>query len=296
MAWVGYALLSAFCLATADALMKKFFSRHGAPPEPDVTALPYLAAWARLLYATPWLVALLLLIDIPPVDRTFWRLLVVMIPLELVALVLYVKALQASPLSLTLPLLSLTPVFLLGTSAVMLGEIPSLLGGAGIGCIVLGAFLLHGHAWREGLWHPFRLIWRERGSRYMMAAAVIYSVTSNLGKQAILHSGPIFFAAVYFLALALAFLPVVIVAIGWRGLSAVWRRDLMAIGGFDAVSTVAHVLAIVQANVAYMIAVKRTSMLFGMAYGAWWFGEPRIVQRLAGALVMLLGVVLTVAG
>jgi drug/metabolite transporter (DMT)-like permease len=58
----------------------------------------------------------------------------------------------------------------------------------------------------------------------------------------------------------------------------------------------AHVLAIVQTNVAYMIAIKRTSMLFGLAYGARWFGERQLAQRLAGMLVMLAGVALTVAG
>jgi drug/metabolite transporter (DMT)-like permease len=65
---------------------------------------------------------------------------------------------------------------------------------------------------------------------------------------------------------------------------------------FEAIMILAHVLAIVQTNVAYMIAVKRTSMLFGLAYGAWWFGERQLAQRLAGMLVMLVGVALTVAG
>jgi len=56
-----------------------------------------------------------------------------------------------------------------------------------------------------------------------------------------------------------------------------------------------HVLAIVQTNVSYMIAVKRTSLLFGLAYGAWWFGEREMALRLAGTLVMLIGVALMVA-
>lgn len=296
MVWVGYALLSACALATADALSKKYFGPRGMRPVRDETAMRYVVAWARLLYAVPWLVLLLAVIEIPAVDRTFWWTLAAMMPLELVALVLYVRALQTSPLSLTLPFLSLTPVFLLGTSAILLGEIPSLLGSAGIACIVAGAFLLHAHAWREGMRRLLCLIWDEPGSRDMIAVAFLYSVTSTLGKQAILHSGPVFFAAVYFLVLALAFLPVIVIAVGWRGLSAVWRRDLMAIGAFDALSIVAHVFAIVLTHVAYMIAIKRTSMLFGLAYGTWWFGETHTASRLAGALTMLVGVALTVAG
>jgi drug/metabolite transporter (DMT)-like permease len=130
----------------------------------------------------------------------------------------------------------------------------------------------------------------------MIAAALLYSVTSNLGKQAILHSSPVFFGVIYFLILSVAFFPVVFLAVGRRSLSAIWRRDFVAIGAFEAIMILAHVLAIVQTNVAYMIAIKRTSMLFGLAYGARWFGERQLAQRLAGMLVMLAGVALTVAG
>ncbi|MEW6324704.1 MAG: DMT family transporter [Nitrospirota bacterium] len=290
MTWVGYALLSAFCLATTDALTKKSLGtlqRAG-----DL----YLVAWARLLYASPLLLLALIVIPIPPLDATFWWTIVWLVPLELTALVLYVKALRASPLSLTMPFLSLTPAFLLITSALMLGEAPSLLGSAGVLCIVIGAFVLHAQAWRQGLRRLWELIWREEGSRYMIAAAFLYSITSNLGKRAILHSSPVFFGVVYFLILSAAFLPIALAAAGSRGLRSVWRRDFAAIGAFEALMILGHVLAIVQTNVAYMIAVKRTSALFGMGYGAWWFGERQLAQRLAGAAVMLIGVALTVAG
>ena len=43
----------------------------------------------------------------------------------------------------------------------------------------------------------------------MLIVSFIYSITSSLGKLAILHSSPIFFGAVYFIILALAFAPIV---------------------------------------------------------------------------------------
>jgi hypothetical protein len=39
-----------------------------------------------------------------------------------------------------------------------------------------------------------------------------------------------------------------------------------------------------------MITVKRTSLLFAMLYGAWWFREPGLKQNLFAGLVMLAGV------
>ena len=289
-------MLSAFCLATADAISKKSLAQANVRPPGEEVVTLYLVAWARLLYASPWLMLLLLFIDIPPLDRTFWLTIVAMVPLELLALVLYVKALQASPLSLSLPFLSLTPVFLVGTSAIMLGEVPSVLGSVGIALVVLGALLLHARQWRESVWQPLRLIWQEPGSRYMIAVAFLYSLTSNLGKQAILHSSPVFFGAAYFLILSLAFAPFVMAVVGWRGLPSILRKEFAAIGGFEAVMIVTHALAIIQTNVSYMIAVKRTSVLFGLAYGAWWFGERHLAERISGASVMLLGVICTVAG
>jgi len=290
MTWVGYALLSAFALSTVDALTKKRLGALRAPRE------FYLVAWARLVWAAPLLLPVLWLLPRPPLDAVFWGTMAAMVPLELLALVCYVKALQLSPLSLTLPFLSLTPLFLLGTSAVILGETPTWLGAAGIVCVVAGAFLLHLRAWRQGFFQPLRLIWREPGSRYMIAAALIYGVTSDLGKQAILHSSPLVFGLAYLAVLSLAFLPVVLITVGWRGVGAVWRTECAAIGLWEALMMATHALAIVGTNVSYMIAVKRTNQLFGLAYGAFWFGEEQMAERLLGTLVMLAGVALTVAG
>jgi uncharacterized membrane protein len=47
--------------------------------------------------------------------------------------------------------------------------------------------------------------------------------------------------------------------------------------------------AIAQVEAAYMIAIKRTSLLFGVLYRAWWFREQNILERLAGAVIMMAG-------
>jgi uncharacterized membrane protein len=55
-----------------------------------------------------------------------------------------------------------------------------------------------------------------------------------------------------------------------------------------------HFLAIQKVEVAYMIAVKRTSLLFGILYGALVFREPGIAARLPAGALMLGGVVVLV--
>jgi drug/metabolite transporter (DMT)-like permease len=51
-------------------------------------------------------------------------------------------------------------------------------------------------------------------------------------------------------------------------------------------------MAIARMEVAYMIAVKRTSLLFGILYGALLFGEKRLGLHLLAESFMVAGVAL----
>jgi len=65
-------------------------------------------------------------------------------------------------------------------------------------------------------------------------------------------------------------------------------------GFFDAVATIAHFYAISMTNVAYMIALKRTSLLIGAVYGFFLFGERNVRERMTGAVLMFAGFVVIV--
>ena len=213
--------------------------------------------------------------------------------METTALILYMKAIKRSPLSLTLPFLALTPVFMIFTSYLILGEKVDKYGIVGILFVAIGAYLLNVTTTKKGILEPFRAIRCERGSLYMILVAFIYSITSNLGKMAILHSSPLFFSATYLPMLAIASFP----ALMWKNqrrpknvLSHVGMFSL--IGLAVALSTTAHFLAVNLIEVSYVISVKRTSLLFGIVYGALWFKEKNITERLIGGIVMIIGVVI----
>jgi uncharacterized membrane protein len=53
-----------------------------------------------------------------------------------------------------------------------------------------------------------------------------------------------------------------------------------------------HFTAIAQVEVAYMISVKRTSLLFGIVYGAVLFSERRLGVHLLAGTLMVIGVAL----
>jgi uncharacterized membrane protein len=56
------------------------------------------------------------------------------------------------------------------------------------------------------------------------------------------------------------------------------------------VMIVTHFLALQQVETAYMISVKRISLVFGIIFGALWFGETGMRRKLPAGAIMLAGV------
>ena len=249
---------------------------------------------ARLGYAMPWLLAALLFIPWIIPDTTFWFCIAIGLPLEALAFYCYMKALKISPLSLTVPFLAFTPGFIILTGWVILGEEISPGGFWGIILIIVGAYFLNLSKTSYGLLAPLVAIFREPGSRLMLLVSFLYAFTSTIGKLAIIHSNPYFFGIVYNIALAMLltlFLPAAAIAEPLKNLT---RRPLIGLilGALVATTIFSHMLAISLTNVAYMISLKRTSLLFGVLYGALWFKEEKIAERLTGAIIMIAGVFL----
>lgn len=283
MLWFPLALGAALTLATADALTKRAVDGTG-----------FLAAtWLRGVVSLPFLFAAMFFVPVPELDATYYVAVVAALPLEIVASLMYIRAIQVSPLSLTIPFLSLTPVYAMAFSYVMLGERPSPAGGLGVGLICAGAYLLNvGSVRRGGLMAPFRAIAREPGSMMMMAVSGIYAVTSNLGKMAILHSSPVFYAGSYWAAYC-ALLTVVLTFHDRRTLAPAKLKGslkvFIPIGVAHAAMMLMHMYAITMTQVSYMIAVKRTSMLFSIGFGYLMFRERNVRERALGATVMFAG-------
>jgi drug/metabolite transporter (DMT)-like permease len=281
--WFFLSLFCAFFAASADALCKKSL----------LASNEYLVAWVRVGFATPFLLLLLPFIEVPRLDIYFFLAMIILFPLETVALILYMKAIKISPLSITLPFLALSPIFMIFTSNLILGERLDRWGIVGIVLTAIGAYLLNVRASKRGILEPFKAIRQERGAIYMIIVAFLYSITSNLGKMAILHSSPLFFAATYLPILATILFPVLV----WKNygkMKQIFSHGIIfsLIGLAIAFATITHFLAVNIAEVPYVISVKRMSLLFGIIYGAVWFKETNITERLVGSIVMIVGVVI----
>ena len=284
MSWFVYAFVCALSLATADAFSKKVL---------DDNVDPSIVAWVRTGYTVPFMVFIIPFIDKPKLDGIFYMAMFLAIPLDIIALLLYMKAIKVSPLSLTLPFLSLTPVFLIGTSYIILGERPDKSGFIGIVLVVIGAYLLNVHTISRGLFEPFKAIAKEQGSVLMIIVAFTFSIGACFGKIAVQHSDPIFFSVIYSFLLSL-FLFLVISFKSKHFFSKAISRPVpfLLIGMLITIMIITHVKAINLVEVSYMISVKRLSILFGVAYGVMFFKETNIKERFLGATVMVSGIIM----
>jgi uncharacterized membrane protein len=287
MDWLTLALLCALSLAAADALTKKWLAQHSA------AELVMVRFGLSAVLLIPWV----LMHPPTPVPAPFWWWVGTALPLEVLGMVMYVLAIRDSPLALTLPYMAFTPVFSSFFGWLLLGEQVSAQGLLGVLCVTLGAYLLnleHARLAQPRSWFaPFAAIYLERGSRLMLGVALIYSVTSVQGKGAMQYMAGMEFGAFYFLILG-AFTLAVFAVREPKAVRVLLRPSMgaLVVAALMAVMVVLHFLALEKIQTAYMIAVKRTSILFSILLGALLFGDRRLAQHLAAGAVMVGGVAL----
>lgn len=282
MIWFTLALATALTVATGDALTKKFFGRF-SPLEMAVVAS---------LFSLPLLLITLPFIPVPPLDSVFWWTVCALVPLNTLAFYLYMKAIKLSPLSLCIPFLAFTPVFMILTGFLVLEEIPNSWGIFGIGFVVVGSYALHAGEVKHGYLAPFRAIFKEPGSVLMLIVSVLFSLLAVLGKRAIQHSSPVFFGFFFLVLLDLVTLVLfpLLGKIQWGTLLRMPIKGI-SVGLMLYLHVLFHALAISMVEAVYMISVKRLSILFSVAYGWLLFKESQIGNRMVGAFLMFLGVV-----
>jgi len=283
MLWFIYSLFAAISASTKDLFSKRGLKRIDE----------YIVAWSLRIFALPFLLPLLLFIQIPDIDTVFWYALLTSVSLNVITSILYMKAIKISPLSLTIPMIALTPMFLLLTSPLIAGEFPSSFGIIGIFLIVLGAYTLNVQKVSKGFLSPFKALKKEKGPIIMLCVAFIYSITANMDKVAIQHSSPFFFLIVANIFLSSILFPIVLFK-SRKNLHQISPniKSLVPIGLFSALTLIFQFNALVLAIVPYVISIKRTSIIFSSLYGFFIFKEKHMRERLSGAIIMVLGILL----
>ncbi|HXU44032.1 MAG TPA: DMT family transporter [Thermoanaerobaculia bacterium] len=223
----------------------------------------------------------------------YWAPALASVALNVASNLLYLEALRTADLSLTVPLLSLTPAFAALLAIPLLGERPSLGDGAGIALVVIGAFALRAPA--AGQASRLRGLLGQRGLWLMAGTAFLWSLATPLDKLAVGRSTPPVHATVLNAGVALSTLLALALRRELYELRQVARRPGLFVlsQAVAAIALGAQLAALATVWVSVVETCKRAiGNLCAVVVGRIAFGEPLTPRKLAAVVVMAAGVAL----
>jgi hypothetical protein len=214
----------------------------------------------------------------------------------------YGRALARGELSLVLPLINLSPLVLLLSGWLVLGERPQPAVVAGVLLLVAGAVLLgRTDVLRRGLL-------RAPGAREMLLTAVLWGIGASIDKLGVRAGGSLLWVAGLNLVVGAPLLLASVAAgdphrlvAGPTGTArelfagATGRRrlgQLLAVGLLGLVAMAMQMEALRFTAVVHVVAIKRLSTLMGSAVGVLWLREYSGSLRLPAAALMSGGAVI----
>ena len=277
-------LLNAASHASLNVFLKKLSDVH-----------PHTLTVLRTAGALPILALAVTLFSnwgIPPLP--FWLLAALAVtPIEVALAYTGTKALQLSPMSIIAPLSAFTSVFLIPVGFIVLGELPSALGLLGVLAIFIGSLLL-GFEPETAFFTGIRQKIKERGILLAFLAAFLASVTISITKVTFQYAPPLVAAFYINLLITLALIPL----IRRHGGAELRGHKTLAAGliASQGIGAVLHPLGLALLPAVYFISVKRLGLLMNVIAGKFLFEETHLRERLAGAALMVGGVVLIALG
>ncbi len=221
------------------------------------------------------------------VEPQAWPFIVASSVLELVYFWLLTTAYSRAEMSLVYPIArGSAPVIVLIVSVAVLGVGTSLLQAAGIGLVGLGVILVRG------------LKGGARWSDVGMALAVAASIAAYtlVDKEGIRYADPVTYVTLILIAPAIASVAFVATRGGVPRLRAALQPATVASGIATVAAYTLVLVALTMAPAASVAAVREVSVVIAVALGALFLRERVGPARVAGAVVVVLGVALIVAG
>lgn len=282
--WVFFAILNPILDASRNVFSKK------ASANIDSLMVSWINNLIPVLIFTP----ILFFIEIE-MNQEFVLSLFISGTVNTVATILYHKAISKGEISQIVPMLSFTPLFLLISSPLLVGENLSEKGIIGIILIVVGSYLINLNLKHEGLLSPIKSLYKSKGTRYMLFVAFILSISANFDKKGIESSSVLQYLV--FINIFI-FIGTTTFTLQRKKLSMhdfkIEKRNLLLVGIITSFGYLVHMTAISMTLVAYVIAIKRTAGMISVLLGYLFLNEQNIRERLLGSVIMFIGVLFIV--
>lgn len=210
--------------------------------------------------------------------------------------VLFTKALKISDVSLVSPIMAVLPVLVTLPAFVILEESPTILSGFGLVLVGIGSYALNLKEKDYGYLRPIKDMKDNKGIQYAVAGLVVASFIPSFDKIGIQSSDPFTWVLFQHLGSSIVLFIVLILTESSYNTSKREKKILFLMGIANALIWVFQSHAYKFAQVSYVQAVKRVSILLSVLIGHYYFGEENLSNRLSGAILILLGVIFVIFG
>ncbi len=221
--------------------------------------------------------------------RFWWPLLIIWFVLYPVQTHFLYKAIREGEIVQVTPIKAILPVFNIGTSFILLKEVPSLVGIIGIFVIVYATYLLLSENVSGDSGKKY-----NRAVVYMIIAMFCMAIGSTLDKVSLTVSTPVFYSFVNTLGASIIFLILIFIYKKKDDLQKIKPKfwPLTLFGIFMALSYVSTMFAFSSGPTSYVLAVQSTGFLFAVLSGVFVLKEKLTKRKILSLILFTLGIVL----
>jgi drug/metabolite transporter (DMT)-like permease len=242
-----------------------------------------------------------ILFQLPPVQLgpSFFLNMFLCVLLAIIGNTLIVTALRLTDLSILGPINAYKSIVSLLLGIFILGEIPTVMGVAGILLILVGSYFFIDQASGQKDKRTVMQLFKDRGVQFRLAALVFSATEAIFPKKALLLSSPLItfvFWCILGALIALTFSIFLLKAGIKKDIGTFKQRTstylmLAVTTGLMQLSTL-YAFGVLQ--VGYSLALFQTSALLSVVFGYKFFREQNVVRRLTGAAIMVVGAIFIV--
>lgn len=216
-----------------------------------------------------------------------------LIIISILSAILFLKSLEISQLSLTIPLLSFTPFFSAIISSILLDEDLLKFQYFGIFIIIIGTMILYSKSLNFfDILYSFRIIIKNTGAKYMILVSFFWSLAPIIDKICFKYSSIEFHGLIQSLGVFL-----ILIFLSKKE----FKQELsMILKNYKLISvtmiigvtaTVLQFYAISLTFVSIMESIKRSiGQIFSIIFGKFFFNESITLNKILGVLILSLGI------
>lgn len=195
----------------------------------------------------------------------------------------YSKSIKNTDVSIAVPILSVSPILVIPTSYIIMGEILPFKGIIGVVITTIGLFLLS-YSKKNRI-----NFFQDKGVIYAFITVLIWSVVASLDKRALKLSSP---SSYPFFSVTMITLILIFSTPGKEIFNRKYIFYFLIAGFIHALLFLSHMFALNSSFVAYLIAIKRSGMIVSVLLGWILFKEKKPFLKLLSSIIILGGIYL----